>query len=53
MNKSNFYFVGSADFFGLNFYTSNVVTLRSPPNNKADYNEDPGIVSVKDPSWLS
>jgi beta-glucosidase/6-phospho-beta-glucosidase/beta-galactosidase len=43
---------GTSDFFGLNFYTSNVVTLKSTPDYNVDYNSDTDIQSVKDPSWL-
>ena len=46
------YLLGTADFFGLNFYTSNIVTLRTTPTYKVHFSDDTDVISKKDPSWL-
>jgi beta-glucosidase/6-phospho-beta-glucosidase/beta-galactosidase len=43
---------GASDFIGLNYYTSELVTMKSTPSYKVDYKEDGDINAIKDPSWL-
>lgn len=44
--------IGTADFIGLNFYTSNVVTHKANPTYDLNYYDDTDLTFTKDPSWL-
>ncbi|VDI50812.1 lactase-phlorizin hydrolase, partial [Mytilus galloprovincialis] len=46
------YIKGSSDFIGLNFYTSEMVSMRRTPTYKVDYRDDTDIIAVKDPAWI-
>ncbi|VDI62105.1 lactase-phlorizin hydrolase, partial [Mytilus galloprovincialis] len=46
------YIKGSSDFLGINYYTSDIATLRSSSSYKVSYYEDRDIDQYKDPSWL-
>ncbi|XP_021353931.1 lactase-phlorizin hydrolase-like, partial [Mizuhopecten yessoensis] len=46
------YIKGSADFIGLNFYTSDVVEHYEDPAVPHDYYSDMDVRVSKDPSWL-
>ncbi|XP_076452948.1 lactase/phlorizin hydrolase-like [Babylonia areolata] len=42
---------GSADFLGLNYYTSHYTTTQVQPLEPASYETDPDVRSWQDPSW--
>ncbi|XP_063417586.1 lactase-like protein [Mytilus trossulus] len=46
------YIKGSSDFIGLNFYTSEMVSMRRTPTYKVDYRDDTDIIAVKDLAWI-
>ncbi|XP_060064598.1 uncharacterized protein LOC132544951 [Ylistrum balloti] len=46
------YLNGSADFIGLNFYTSDVIQHYEDPDLPLDYYSDIDVKISKDPSWL-
>lgn len=43
---------GSADFLGINYYTSDIATLKKTPSYKVSYDDDRDIDQYKPDSWL-
>ena len=46
------FFTGSADFLGLNHYTTNLISPVNYPPEVVSYDADKDTIAEYDPSWL-
>lgn len=46
-----FVFVDTSDFFGMNHYTTTIVTTHINPIDQISYNADQDVQETHDPSW--